>query len=266
MRHVVSYTLFRSTSRGHIGEFYADRLPTLVRAHHLIWPGWELNIHHDDAITNHTYWRSMQRLQEAGLVRLTPCGPVNKGMCLAMLWRLKPIWDEDVAVVACRDVDSVTYNMDRLAVEEFLSSGKTLHTIHGAPPHGGLMGGTTSFRAPEFRAKMDCATWQDLIDLGHEFDWGIYGQDQDFMTLKLLPKMREATMVHCFGEGPLTGLPEPSENRGAPTTNIDWKYPDAVQHAMFSEYVGMVYNREGAKEFYTQLDCDPVFKKIRECE
>lgn len=265
MKRIVSYSIFRDPGRAIStpAEYYADRLQILVRAHHLIWSGWDMYVHHDDAITNHAYWPAMRRMNDARLLRLVPCGQ-SMALCLSMLWRLKPAFEDNCEIVSCRDVDSIPLPNDRAAVEEFIATDKIVHTIHGAPPHGGLMGGTTSFKAPSMREAIECSTWQQMIDMGHAYEWRTYGNDQNFLTTVILSKMRDRALCHRFdGEG----LKPPAETRMSITNQPTWEYPDAASGAGgCSEYVGHVYPPDPAKKFYMSLDVDPVFAKIRECE
>lgn len=267
MRRIVSYSIFRDPVKSATvpAEFYADRFPVLVRAHHLIWPEWEMHIYHDDDITDHSYWPTMRKLNDAGIVHLVPCGP-SISLCLSMLWRLKPVFDPDsnIQIVSSRDVDSLPMAIDRSAVEEFIASNKIAHAIHAAVPHNGLMGGTTSFKPVSLREIIKCDTWEEFICLNKDYDFRIYGHDQLFLKHVILPMVQDRTLLHLFsGEG----IDPPAETRVSVSAQPEWKYPDVVKNACGSEYVGHVYPvREDVQKFYTSLNVDPIFEEINRCE
>src|SRR5262245_22897171 len=130
---VVSYAWFRSdtsiyesetwskTKRGHQ---FAQFLALVVRAHHSIWPGWELRIYYDDRVMSHSYFNVLVELEDADLIALRYGGKCES-LCGAngMLARMRPAFESGVDYVACRDIDSVPCPRDRRAVEEFIFSG-----------------------------------------------------------------------------------------------------------------------------------------------
>jgi hypothetical protein len=157
-KRVVSVALFRHPSchyeqpeRGNLrGAFFTAYLPLLVRAHHACWPGWELRIHHDESLYAGAYGGELLRLERAGLVRLVYMGPART-LCGSMLWRLAPVWDPEVEIVACRDVDALPQPRDRAAVEHWARGAMPVHVIHDSPAHLGVMGGTLALRAADVR-------------------------------------------------------------------------------------------------------------------
>jgi hypothetical protein len=102
---VASYALFGN----HVGhgtrQFYWDHIPATVRAHHNLFPDWELRIHVDS-----TYHEDRSKLlrayEKAGLLKVVHAEE-NIACCRSMLWRMMPVWEEGVTHVACRDLDSV---------------------------------------------------------------------------------------------------------------------------------------------------------------
>ena len=85
-----------------------------------------------------------------GLMRLVDCGSSQK-VCLSMLWRLKPLWDNNVGYLLARDMDSLPLPKDRRAVEEFMKSGCIVHSLGDNRAHYGLMGGMCGFNVPRMR-------------------------------------------------------------------------------------------------------------------
>jgi hypothetical protein len=202
LRKIVSYSYFRSptsvyeqVSRGKKRGFqFAQFMPMLVRAHHAIWSGFEMRIHHDKSVRALPYWPVLEELHARGKLALVDCGDAE-ALCCSMLWRLKPAFEEEDAIVVCRDVDSVPMPRDRRAVEEWMASGHAVHCIHSANAHSGVMGGTTAVRSRLFRELTGCCTLEQFIQRGIGIDFSKHGADQDLLN-RHLPLFAKQTLVH----------------------------------------------------------------------
>lgn len=138
-KKVVSYSVFGSDC------FYWCNVPVVLAVHHLLMPDWELRLHHDGRLEVHPYGKALRRASENGLLKLVRCNAAPS--TLSMLWRLQPLWDEDVEVVACRDIDSLPCPRDRRCLDAFIETGLAAHVIRDHVSHGALMmGGTVAFR------------------------------------------------------------------------------------------------------------------------
>ena len=208
MKRIVSYSFFRSDasiyeqerwSTTKRGQQFVQFLPMLIRAHYAIWPYWTIRIHHDDRVVELPYFRALEKMNEVGLVELRFFGK-SDSICGAngMLARLRPIFDEDVEYVACRDVDSVPMPRDRRCVEEFIGSGRVLHGINDHEQHSGLMGGLTTIHAPKFRAVVGVDSVEALMaKYGHDIDFTKHGSDQDLLNrFALFAFTANDTMTH----------------------------------------------------------------------
>lgn len=148
MKRILSYALFqspqpnrwRSDSTEDRVSAYARFLPVLVRAHQALWPGHELRIHHDDALRAHPYFEVLPRLEARGLLRLVSCGPAP-ALTLAMLWRMRPLFDEADAQVLTCDMDALPILRLRRMFDEWTASGKAAMLVHGCESHNGVLGG-----------------------------------------------------------------------------------------------------------------------------
>ncbi|MDP3768603.1 MAG: hypothetical protein Q8S13_11370, partial [Dehalococcoidia bacterium] len=174
---------------------YWAYLPAFVRAHHTLFPGYELRVHHDDGIFNAPYGAAMFGLQARNLVRLVNMPARDgEGKCQRMLWRLAPAWDDEVGFVFARDLDALPTWRERCVVEEFLASAMSGETdtsaIHDNTAHSGLMGGMSGFRASVLRAF--ATTFEDFIAAAGFDDarWAQHGADQDYLNAKIAPRMR----------------------------------------------------------------------------
>ena len=158
---VVSYSFYRDAASAYESErcgaargiFFINYLRATVRAHHSIFPDWQLRIHHDERVTEFPYWKAMERMESVGLMMLVPMGE-SKSLCSSMAWRMRPIWDEAVSHVLCRDIDSLVTWREKKAIDRWVTSGHAVHAIHDSVSHTGLMGGMVGFNTSKVRDRM----------------------------------------------------------------------------------------------------------------
>src|SRR3990167_6523201 len=94
-KRIVSLSVFGDSRFGaYHWQFMPRFLAAWVRAHHALFPGYELRIHHDHHLFSTNYGGTLCGLSRRGLVKLVyvPARP-GMGKCEAMLWRLVPLWD-----------------------------------------------------------------------------------------------------------------------------------------------------------------------------
>lgn len=175
-KHVISLALFGTDPR------YWRALPLYIRAHHALFSGYELRIHHDDNILTAPYGDVLFGLERRGLLKLVRMGEdgLAIGKCRAMLWRLAPLADPDVEYVFCRDVDALPTWRERCAAEEFITSGLATGVIHDNPEHVGMMGGLCHFKATMEWRQM----WRTLNSSAWEGNkpWQEHGTDQTYLN------------------------------------------------------------------------------------
>lgn len=251
---------------------YWSGVNVTVRAHHALFPGYELRIHHDDAIDRVPYGKVLRAMESRGLVKLVHMAPdgLALGKCLAMIWRMAPAWDTDVEYVFCRDLDSLSSWRDRCAIEEFMSTGRDAHTQHDAAAHAGFMGGLCGFRAAALRAFSP--TFETFVEsVGFSTDrWAIHGTDQDALNNMVRPYM--TTFGHSLNiqghnraaaMGPIkyvTEIAPPSKKVVESVSSTVREQSDKL-----IPYLGSAgYPLEAALAFYEE-NC-PVIDEIREAE
>lgn len=268
---ILSYALFRAPEpvywRSDRTEdrlsAYARFLPVLVRAHHVLWPGYELRIHHDDAARGHPYFEALERLAARGLVRLVACGPVP-ALTLAMLWRMRPLFDEADAFVLTCDLDSLPILRLRRTAEAFLDSGKAAMIVHGCESHNGVLGGGLGARSDAFRRLTGCATFEAFIARGSG-GWAAYAADEEFLRTVIWPQLEGEAVIfrnggplnlRCADVRPFPDTPPPGD-----------LLPEAqAQGDHFAPYIGSAgYEVLRAFEFYAHLPL-PILQEIRQCE
>ena len=104
-----------------------------------------------------------------------------------MIWRFFPTLDTQVDAFMSRDLDSIITSREVKAVEEWVQSGKTLHTMRDHPQHnvpmlGGLWGVQMSRRGQMWR-EIWKGIWTNIIadPLSHS-DRGSKGPDQTLLS------------------------------------------------------------------------------------
>jgi hypothetical protein len=216
--NVVSYAFFRNDASAYEsdrcgaskGKFFVGFLPAVVRAHHSVYPDYELRIHHDERVREYPYFRVLESLASRGMLRLVAMGEAHE-LCESMLWRLAPCWDESVDRVICRDVDSLSTPRERLAVEEWIAGGKPIHSIHDSPSHKGalILGGLCGFRAEYIRSRFETVDFLYYWIRWHGLPLTKLGDDQRALT-----RLFQNIPIHHF-HGPYTGPhPDPRDQCG----------------------------------------------------
>jgi hypothetical protein len=118
----------------------------------------------------------------------------NPARCEGMLWRMKPLFEDGVELVLCRDLDSVVTYREACCIREWLNSHYSYHNINDNNAHGGLMGGLVGFKAKDF-LKIGYPSFSHLIA---GLDLSQHGSDQHFLNRKILPKIKNLLMFHRF--------------------------------------------------------------------
>lgn len=271
-KRVVSLSVFGDSRFG--TEFW-KQMPVFVTnyvlAHHALFSGWELRIHHDEHLFSTNGGDVLCGLERRGLVRLVyvPSRP-GQGKTERMLHRLMPAWDVGVEYVVCRDVDSLPTWRDRCAVEEWVQSGLDVHTVLDSCSHMGVMGGLCAFRAerlreayPSYEAFMVAAGRTDA-------DWAVHGMDQLWLN--------EATKTMSVFEHCLPAESDPryghlAANQAAWREGRDVRVTHEIARASvegvgsdaLTNHLGSSgYDLQRARDFY--LAHSPAAEFVREAE
>jgi hypothetical protein len=138
---------------------------------------------------------------DAGLIKLVYVEE-NTSTCRSMLWRMLPCWCSSVHYTICRDIDSLPSTRDRIAVEEFIRSGKVIHGITDNVAHDGLMGGMVGF-SPDFK-KAYRKSWSEFIAKGINLEKPSGGPDQNLINNELR-HLEQVTLWHKLKGLPIQG-------------------------------------------------------------
>jgi hypothetical protein len=181
--NIYSVAFFRSDASAYESEragagrgvFFVNYLRSLVRAFWIVYgpDGWRLEIRHDDRVREFAYFKALERMQDAGLLKLIPKGPVPS-LCGGMLWRMDPLWEPETKYLLCRDLDALPTFREKRAVNRWIDYGvHSIHSIHDSVSHAGcgLMGGLVGFDAPICRDKIPRPPYESLNTHGDDQRW-----------------------------------------------------------------------------------------------
>lgn len=173
------------------GIFFDNFVKPLLAAHRAVWgKDAELVVHHDNRAMELPSFRLLTSASERGELRLVFCGEAVT-LCGAMMWRLRPIYEEGVDWVVCRDLDSLPMHRDRSMIEEAMAAGADAHAILDSESHSGpMMGGMTSWRAAAFRSVVPS------LPRFEEETFNNHGSDQRWLNGTLWPHVANKTFIH----------------------------------------------------------------------
>lgn len=216
-------------------DTYMRGLMINVRFNRIIYPGWDNVVNIDGATYGSPYRPIFDWLENNGLIKINFCDEAP--LCLAMLWRLKPVFIYDhpdwrYTHVLCRDVDSISTYREAQAVQQWIEEDKTIHCITDSISHNiPMMGGMIGFRPAHLSSRFNTNKWEDLIKLS-KHDFNRKGTDQDFLNSVIYPKCAESATEH-FVLGMRHNLPEGNGRH--------YSIPDI------------------------EIDVDPIFKVTNDC-
>jgi hypothetical protein len=106
---------------------------------------------------------------------------------------MKPVFEQDVTQVLCRDADALVTYREAQSVQNWLEGTKGIHCIHDNVAHSGLMGGMIGIDTAKFKAATSWNTWAQMIDT---WDLGLRGSDQHLLNQQVLPHMQTEMHIH----------------------------------------------------------------------
>lgn len=179
---VISFSLWGSDLRYIEGAFANAKLAKQY------YPDWELWLYCAENLPGYSQSLSgypYSLLIDSGFNVI--CRPIQSSPWEGLFWRFEPACNCDVDIFISRDLDSRLNPREAAAVEEWIASGKTLHTMrdhyeHIVPILGGMWG---LRRWPEFRTYIE--SWITRSNLG---------DDQAFLTNKIWPRLQGDCVAH----------------------------------------------------------------------
>ena len=201
---VISYSLFGygKDKAENCFEFnaYLRGLMVNIRLQRLLFPDWRIRVHLDKQ-THEGFKRFFELLSEeihTNAIDVVICedAPLTK----AMLWRLKPMFDPNVEMFICRDIEAPLMYKDVQAVTQWIDSTKISHAITSSNSHNiPMMGGMIGFKKGILE-RLRVNTWDQLVNV--KYNWNAKGTDQDFLTnyiyRAVATRQDDSIMQHYF--------------------------------------------------------------------
>jgi hypothetical protein len=168
--------------------------------------------------------------------------------CEGMLRRMKPIFDQNVTHILCRDADALSSYREALVVQKWLESNKKCHAILDNRAHSGLMGGMTGFQTSWFRGCMEMGSWEQMIS---GWDFSQHGSDQNWLNAKVLPRIKDDLM---WSGGPLGDeIPDAYSQAALPQVS-----PMLWEANLISSFIGSPgFNEVECIRFFRRFDKEP---------
>jgi hypothetical protein len=97
-------------------------------------------------------------------VEIVPDKP--EGVTHLQCWRMKPLWEDDVSLLLCRDVEYALSMYELKSVLFFEQSDKHyIHSIRGCAHHnGGFLAGLCGFKTQEVRKKTAISSFEQYVE------------------------------------------------------------------------------------------------------
>lgn len=187
MSKLISYSLFNSNcdrfeKLAYIKGFYLN-----CRMNNLIFPNPDWVTHLEISKELYDEYKGLfDWLVQFNNLNLT-INEEKPELCRGMIYRMKPIFTQDVSHVLCRDSDALGTYREAVAVQQWLESGEGCLSLHDNPSHSGLMGGMVGFDTAKFKSYTGYHSWDQMVS---GFDLSRRGSDQDLLNTRILSKVK----------------------------------------------------------------------------
>ena len=251
-KKIISFALFQETGfPGSPSEpqlfssFFRGALHNIEGAK-LYYPDWIVRFH-VFGLHQSLEKKLLERGNNVELVRCSIISDLAKSPSRKMMARFLSYDDPDVRFVISRDLDSRFSPRELFAVNQWLSSGATFHTMrdhdhHNVPVLGGMFGikrGALKHGNISMSSLMMSAFSQHPLGLT-----GAPGEDQSFLLNYVWPAVSHDTVAHdslmvrCERFGALTCLEFPFDDHGDRSIFVGqaFKSPGGPKVADFSQY------------------------------
>lgn len=200
-KQIVSFSLYGNNPR------YTDGAIANAKLMRTIYPGWSMLVFHDNSVPENIF----KILRKYG----AELRDMSKQNMNAMSWRFTV--SENVARFCARDIDSRLSQREKLAVDEWILSGKKFHVMRDHPSHSlhPISGG------------MWCASEAGIRQIQRILftlpSGNQYMQDMDWLNTYLWPIVKKSVLQHdsfsCDRFG--GGLP-------FPTARVGWEHVGSI--------------------------------------
>ncbi len=182
MKKLISYVLFGP-------DHYWYNMPWILVSNSVIYPEFHMRFYiHKENTGAHNFQMLEEVSKRFPHVEIEVLETPYEGTQLTV-WRMKPLWENDVEILLCRDLDHITNVLERKAVQYFLDHNQFLihgirsYSLHSIPYLAGLCG----FRCQQIQSliKNKAKTFEEYVQWGRNnieycSDWR-WGCDQALM-------------------------------------------------------------------------------------
>ena len=192
-QNIISYALWGAEPR------YIVPLLENLRIREHLFPGWTIRVYLDDSVppdARSALEQSGAQIVASKLVAGVP--PARK-----LLWRFAVIAEPSIKRFLVRDADSLLSVKERVAVDDWIRSGKYFHAMRDGHTHtdlilAGLWGGVGGILPPPESLWEQFKPWR--LENDHI--------DQDLLSVTVWPTIRQSCLIHdsvftgCLGSVP----------------------------------------------------------------
>lgn len=176
-KRVISFGLYGQNEKYTLGAIENSKLAKVY------FPGWICRFY----VTSDVETKIVDALKAEG-AEVLPI-PNGSGYASGMFWRFMVAVDPEVDRYIIRDVDSRLNSRDRIAVEDWIKSGKEIHILrdhvnHCIPMNGGMWGGVKG-ALPYIGDRID--SWKNR---------DVYMADLHFLEDKVWPDVQHKQLSH----------------------------------------------------------------------
>lgn len=251
---VIGYSLFADSR--YKTENYTDSIPYVVAACRALFPKWEVWIYHDACVQEARSWAFLEKMQELDEIKLIPMGD-SISLGYSKLWRFKPLWEEGVEYLLCRDVDSIETYRNRRAVEQFIADGAGIHVLSDCETHKGIsiMAGMCGLKVSCFLDRLSKPTWESFVLRYSPDRMNGYPADEELLSKEVWPVMQDIACEHRlsgYGERPkMCGVSWYTDLLSAPEVlSLDAKLRGGAADEL-TPYIGAAcYHKDLAAKLY----------------
>lgn len=187
MKKLISYVWF-----GDGGERYYSCLPSILITNFLLYDGFILKFYVHKELLNHKAFSLLTAAQEQyGNIEIEIIDVPYKCTELT-LWRMKPLWDADVDLFFCRDLDAVVRELEHKSVlyflqhPEYCAHGIRSYSMHTVPFLAGLCGFKVKNCYELIKTKFP--TFDSYIEKNRQLNPdGVWGCDQSILRDHITP-------------------------------------------------------------------------------
>lgn len=177
MKKIISFSVWGNNPKYTLGAVRNAELTPEV------YPGWISRFYLGTSVDSGIV-KILQNLPSTEVIIMP-----EEGNWTGMFWRFYPASEEDVEVMVSRDSDSRIDQREKLAVDQWLESGKSLHIMRDHPEHTSLiMGGMWGVRNGAIK---------NIRGLINEYHKGNFWQvDQNFLNAVIYPQLKDDAFIH----------------------------------------------------------------------